>query len=69
VFEVRDRDDAGRARQLRPRDALGRPLPYRSVGVTQIPDIVRSPLDTVDLARRLMREGRAFAAHEVLESR
>lgn len=66
--EARDRDDAGRARQLRPRDALGRPLPYGSVGVDQIPDIARSPLETVALARRLVDEGRAFSAHEVLES-
>lgn len=66
--EVRDRDDAGRARQLRPRDALGRPLPYGSAGVPQIPDLVASPLETVELARRLIDEGRAFSAHEVLES-
>ena len=57
--EVRDRDDAGRARQLRPRDALGRPLPYGSAGVPQIPDLVASPLETVELARRLIDEGRA----------
>jgi hypothetical protein len=69
VQKARDRDDAGRARQLRPRDALGRPLPYGSVGVTQIPDIPRSAVDTVDLARRLVLEGRAFSAHEVFESR
>ena len=68
MTEVRDRDDAGRARQLRPRDALGRPLPYGSVGVDEIPDIVRSPLETVELANRLVDEGRAFSAHEVLES-
>lgn len=66
--EDRDRDDAGRARQLRPRDALGRPLPYGSVGVDQVPDIVRTPLEAVELARRLADEGRAFSAHEVLES-
>jgi hypothetical protein len=68
VAEARDRDDEGRARQLRPRDALGRPLPYGAVGVAQVPDIARSPLDTLDLARRLVRQGRAFSAHEVLES-
>jgi hypothetical protein len=36
--------------------------------VDQIPDIVRSPLETVELARRLVDEGRAFSAHEVFES-
>jgi len=69
VADVRDRDDAGRARQMRPRDALGRPLPYGSVGVSQVPDIARSPEDTIDLARRLYDQGRAFSAHEVLETR
>jgi predicted metal-dependent hydrolase len=39
------------------------------VGVGQIPDIARSSLDSVDLARRLMKSGRAFSAHEVLEDR
>ena len=68
MTDVRDRDDAGRARQLRPRDALGRPLPYGSAGVTQVPDIARSATDTVALARRLVQQGRAFSAHEVLES-
>jgi uncharacterized protein len=68
VTDVRDRDDGGRARQARPRDALGRPLPYGSLGVAPIPDIVRSPLDTIDLAQRLIHQGRAFSAHEVLES-
>ena len=28
----RDRDAEGRARNARPRDALGRPLPYGAVG-------------------------------------
>ena len=69
MADVRDRDDSGRARQLRPRDTLGRPLPYGSVGVSQIPDIARSPHDTLDLARRLVSQGRAFSAHEVLEER
>jgi predicted metal-dependent hydrolase len=36
--------------------------------VDPIPDIARSPLEAVELARRLVDEGRAFSAHEVLES-
>ncbi len=32
----RDRDADGRARQSRPRDELGRPLPYGSVGVEPV---------------------------------
>jgi uncharacterized protein len=69
VTDAGDREGGGRARQGRPRDALGRPLPHGSEGVTPIPDIVRSPLDTIDLAQRLIHQGRAFSAHEVFESR
>ncbi len=65
----RDRDAAGRPRQQRPRDALGRPLPYGSEGVAPVPDEPRPPLETVALAKNLVGEGRPFAAHEVLEAR
>ena len=65
----RDRDDAGRARQARPRDELGRPLPYGAVGVEPVPDVALPALETLETARRLVREGRPFSAHEVLEAR
>jgi hypothetical protein len=65
----RDRDAAGRPRQERPRDALGRPLPYGSAGVEPVSEEPLPPLETLDLARSLVREGRHFAAHEVLEAR
>ena len=65
----RDRDDAGRPRQARPRDALGRPLPYGAAGVEPVPEEALPPLETLDVARRLVQEGRPFAAHEVLEAR
>jgi hypothetical protein len=67
--EGRDRDDAGRARQARPRDALGRPLPYGSVGVEPVPEEPLPPAETLDRARELLGEGRPFSAHEVLEAR
>lgn len=66
---VRDRDPDGRVRQARPRDRLGRPLPYGSVGVEPVPDEELSAQESVSLARRLLREGRPFSAHEVLENR
>ncbi len=70
VAEVtRERDAAGRARQARPRDALGRPLPYGSVGVEPVSDEPLPPLESLDLARSLLEQGRPFAAHEVLEAR
>lgn len=65
----RDRDAAGRPRQARPRDALGRPLPYGATGVEPVPEDPLPPLATVDEAWRLVREGRPFSAHEVLEAR
>jgi hypothetical protein len=65
----RGRDEQGRARQGRPRDALGRPLPYGSVGVPPVPEEPLPPRDTVRAAQRLVAQGRPFAAHEVLEAR
>lgn len=65
----RDRDEAGRPRNSRPRDALGRPLPLGSEGVDRIPDDLHlSPAETLDYAQRLVDDGRAFHAHEVLEA-
>lgn len=65
----RDRDDAGRPRQQRPRDALGRPLPYGDTGVEAVPEEPLPPAETLDVARGLVLQGRPFAAHEVLEAR
>ena len=65
----RDRDPTGRPRQQRPRDALGRPLPYGSPGVEPVPEDPLPPHETLATARRLLDEGRPFSAHEVLEAR
>ena len=65
----RDRDPEGRARQARPRDRLGRPLPYGSEGVDPVSEEPLPPLDTVAAARALLAEGRPFSAHEVYEAR
>jgi uncharacterized protein len=69
VTAARDRDGAGRPRQARPRDALGRLLPYGEVGVEPVPEEALPPERSIDVARALVREGRPFAAHEVLEAR
>ncbi|MHC5705199.1 DUF309 domain-containing protein [Streptomyces sp. PKU-MA01144] len=64
----RDRDDEGRARSARPRDGLGRPLPYGAEGVERQPEgVVRSPEETLAEAQRLLDAGMPFHAHEVLE--
>ena len=66
--QARDRDDAGRARNARPRDALGRPLPYDAVGEERAPEgVPRSPDEALTEAQRLLDAGRPFHAHEVLE--
>ncbi|MGE2716688.1 DUF309 domain-containing protein [Mycolicibacterium litorale] len=65
----RDRDEAGRPRNSRPRDALGRPLPPGSEGVERIPDDLHlPPAESLAYAQRLVDDGRAFHAHEVLEA-
>ena len=69
VMADRDRDDTGRARNARPRDRFGRPLPMGSAGVERIPDDLElTPAETLGYAQRLLDDGLAFNAHEVLEA-
>ncbi|KJY35352.1 hypothetical protein VR46_31820, partial [Streptomyces sp. NRRL S-444] len=64
----RDRDGEGRARSARPRDGLGRPLPYGAQGVERQPEgVVRTPAETLAEAQRLLDGGMPFHAHEVFE--
>lgn len=64
----RDRDPAGRPRNARPRDALGRPLPYGSPGVQRAADSpAGTPAQMLELAQLLLDADRPFEAHEVLE--
>jgi len=74
----RDRDPAGRPRNARPRDALGRPLDPAggpgsaaagTSGADRIPDdLVITGAEAAAQADRLLRDGRPFHAHEVLEA-
>jgi uncharacterized protein len=68
---TRDRDPVGRPRNARPRDALGRPLDRAEAEADQarIPDdlVITGP-DAAALADQLLRDGRPFHAHEVLEA-
>ncbi|WP_328321228.1 DUF309 domain-containing protein [Streptomyces sp. NBC_00388] len=65
---TRDRDAEGRARNARPRDGLGRPLPYGAEGVERQPEgVTRTPAETVREAQRLLDAGMPFHAHEVFE--
>jgi uncharacterized protein len=68
VTTDRDRDAEGRARNARPRDALGRPLPYGTEGEERAPEgVVRTPDRSLAEAQALLDAGRPFHAHEVLE--
>lgn len=65
----RDRDPSGRPRNARPRDGLGRPLDHDEAGQERIPDdLVITGRDAAVLADRMLRDGRPFHAHEVLEA-
>ncbi len=65
---TRDRDPSGRARNDRPRDGLGRPLPRGREGVARVPDdLVLPPLESLAEAQRLLDDRLPFHAHEVLE--
>ena len=67
-MQDRDRDAAGRARNARPRDALGRPLPHGAVGEERAPEgVLRTPERALAEAQELLDAGRPFHAHEVLE--
>ncbi len=67
---ARDRDTAGRARNARPRDELGRPLRREAArDVPRIPDdLVVSPAEAAERGGRLLAEGRPFHAHEIFEA-
>jgi uncharacterized protein len=64
----RDRDAAGRARNARPRDELGRPLRRGAAGEPPRDESALPPDAALDLAQQLIDSGRPFRAHEVLEA-
>jgi uncharacterized protein len=65
----RDRDPAGRARNARPRDELGRPLPRDAIGTPSLAaDEALPPAQALQTAQRLLDTGRPFDAHDVLEA-
>jgi hypothetical protein len=66
--EWRDRDAYGRARNARPRDSLGRPLPREAAGEPPATDQALPPALALAEAQRLLDSGLPFHAHEVLEA-
>jgi hypothetical protein len=66
---ARDRDAAGRARNARPRDALGRPLARDAAGTASLAtDEALPPAQSLRIAQQLLDAGRSFDAHDVLEA-
>ena len=66
---MRDRDQTGRARNARPRDAYGRPLPHGAIGEPTTPDgYAAPPSRALADAQALLDADRPFHAHEVLEA-
>lgn len=67
---TRDRDESGRPRNARPRDATGRPLARDVDGDAAAGEDPPAlpPDDAIDLAAQLLAEGLAFRAHEVFEA-
>jgi hypothetical protein len=66
---ARDRDAGGRARNARPRDTSGRPLPRDAVGADRVAD--DAPLTATQSlaeAERLLVADLPFAAHDILEA-
>jgi len=68
----RDRDPRGRARNARPRDDLGRPLPRAAPGRQDVPripdDLTVTPAEAAELGGRLLADDHPFHAHEVFEA-
>ncbi len=65
----RDRDAAGRPRNARPRDELGRPLSRGAAGAPPSDnEVALPPASALSLAQQLIRDDRPFRAHEVLEA-
>jgi predicted metal-dependent hydrolase len=66
--ERRDRDQAGRARNARARDDLGRPLARTIDGEAPVDEPALSPPEALRRAQELLDAGRPFTAHEVFEA-
>ncbi|MFB8765917.1 DUF309 domain-containing protein [Nocardiopsis alba] len=68
--DARDRNLEGRAQNQRPRDRYGRPMPHGSRGeVERVPDDAEFTVEEgLSEAQRLLDQGYAFTAHEVLEA-
>jgi hypothetical protein len=64
----RDRDPAGRARNARARDELGRPLSRTEGRQATTDEPALPPAAALSRAQELLDTGRPFAAHEVFEA-
>ncbi len=64
----RDRDDSGRARNARPRDATGKPLTPGEPGVPRVPEgLDLTPTQALAEAEAFLAADLPFQAHEIFE--
>ncbi len=63
----RERDPAGRPRNARPRDELGRPLPRGAEGIVPGNEPEPDPATALDRGIEEFNAGRYFQAHEIWE--
>jgi len=64
----RERDPKGRAKNARPRDELGRPLPRGAAGAITEEDLPDDPAELLEIGREHFNAGRFFQAHEAWET-
>lgn len=64
----RDRDERGRPRNLRPRDALGRPMPRDAAGAIEEEELPDDPDELLRIGVDHFNAGRFFQAHEAWET-
>ena len=64
---ARERDDAGRPKNARPRDALGRPLPRGAANAIEQEPPTRTPEEALARGVEHFNAGHYFQAHEAWE--
>jgi len=64
----RDRDERGRPRNLRPRDALGRPMDRGTAGAIEEEELPDDPDELLRIGVEHFNAGRYFQAHEAWET-
>jgi hypothetical protein len=68
MADERERDPAGRPKNARPRDELGRPLPRGAPGAITEEDLPEAPEELLEIGIEHFNAQRFFQAHEAWET-